>query len=402
MPPPAIPDRHAVYYPRIHFRDVDWLKATLLAFGRVYRIVPFDHPLDRDDPEIRTISERHGAKDPLVYEVDPEWSGIENAQEHLNRALRAVDPAVLQRRFGLQATVDREAEVGRYEVHASKVNGLLFGNLSGLGLLWRADANDPASPWIRVHPDLGDAILSVSAIATARNKGADVVTDELALHSAVAAVDEDAVLDTLISPDPRVPSLDDSRTTAQLAHVVLSTRFELGEVSLADVAALVRDGKDLRRFRTHLQSFVARVPPELPQAEREQRLAELADEVVEEWRAFEKGLPSRLKKAFRDKAADAGSDLAKDVSSELVKSAFSAGLGGGLAMLAHAATVPVILSAVIPAAVPIALALTGTALAFRRNQQAASPYRYLSRIVKARGVELAVASSYRPGGSATI
>lgn len=35
-----LPHHDAVYYPRIHFRDLEWLEGTLLAFGRVHRIIP--------------------------------------------------------------------------------------------------------------------------------------------------------------------------------------------------------------------------------------------------------------------------------------------------------------------------------------------------------------------------
>ena len=396
------PERYAVYYPRIHFRDVEWLKATLLAFGRVYRIVPTDHLLPDDPQEVRDISERHGASKPLVIEVDPEWSGIELAQENLDRALQGVDPTELERRFGRRATADREAEVGKYAVHRSKVNEFLFQHLHGRGLVWPMDENDPANPYLRVHPDLGDAILSVSAIATARSKGADVVTDEPTLHTAVAAIDEDAVLHTLIRPNPHPVELQESRTAAQLAHVVLSTRFDTSQLTLADVAGLVRDGNDLRRFRDHLLAFAQRVPPEVPQQERDRRLEALADEVVKDWKTFEKGLPSKLRGVFAGGAADATTDLAKDAARGLVSSAFGAGaLGAGVVAALHAATLPAVLGAVVPAAVPIALSVVATAFTWRRRQQESSPYRYLSRIAKAGAVELSIASSYRPAAAGT-
>src|SRR5688572_31872030 len=35
-----IQDKKALYYPYIHFRDIEWLKATLLCFPQVSRMAP--------------------------------------------------------------------------------------------------------------------------------------------------------------------------------------------------------------------------------------------------------------------------------------------------------------------------------------------------------------------------
>jgi hypothetical protein len=45
-------DRNALYYPYIHVRDVNWLKATLLCFRQVRRMVPPDFHLN-DLPELK-------------------------------------------------------------------------------------------------------------------------------------------------------------------------------------------------------------------------------------------------------------------------------------------------------------------------------------------------------------
>ena len=39
-------DRDALYYPVIHVRNLDWLKATLLRFPQVRRVVPPDFQLN--------------------------------------------------------------------------------------------------------------------------------------------------------------------------------------------------------------------------------------------------------------------------------------------------------------------------------------------------------------------
>jgi hypothetical protein len=54
-------DRDALYYPYIHFRDVNWLKATLLCFPQVRRMVPPEFSLN-DSPEVAQFTALKGAK----------------------------------------------------------------------------------------------------------------------------------------------------------------------------------------------------------------------------------------------------------------------------------------------------------------------------------------------------
>ena len=390
----TVPERHAVYYPRIHFRNMEWLKGTLLAFGRVYRIVPTDHPLEDDPPELRGFSQRHLAmtqdkRKPLVFEIDPEWSAIEFAQERLYHELRLVDPAELTRRFGATATAAREAATGRYEIHRSKVHDGLFEQLlMPRGLAWPSPSRRQTGPWLRVHPDLGDAIMSVSTVASARETGSDVVTDAPTLHTAVAALDEGAILREFLRPgshpDEEVPA---ERAGAQLAHVVMVTHFSTAALSFDDVAGLLQDGVSFRAFRNHMASVAQRIPPEIDQRTRERRLQELADEMVDEWNRLERSLPKRLLAGIGAGAAKGAEDVAKDAARTLATGGLAAGLAALSAKVAFVAAAPV--------AVPIALALVTTTLAWRRSRKD-GPLAYLTHVKKAGGVQLAVPCSYRP------
>lgn len=394
---PAVPDRYALYYPRIHFRELEWVKATLLAFGRVYRIVPPDHPLDRDPPELRTISQRHGASAPLIFEVDPDLGAIELAQHRLQEQLASDSPRHLQDRFGLEATAAREATEGPYEIHSGKFNGGLLELLRSRSLAWRSDR--PAIPgnWVRVHPELGDAIMSMTAIACARAKGSDVVTDAEELHGAVAALDEDAVLRELMMPrmaDATENELGVDRVAAELAHVVMTTEFDVSALSFADIAKIVRDGADLRAFRQQLATFAQRVPPELDQNAREQRLEEISHEVVAEWKRVQEGLPKKLLSGAGSGATKASEDLAKD--KDAVKGLVGLGVAGAVAGAAKL-TSAAVLTALAPASVPIAFAIIGAAVVWRRTRSD-GPLRYLTRVRRAGGVQLMVPASYRRAG----
>lgn len=385
---PVVPDRPALYYPRIHFQDLEWLKATLLAFGRVYRIVPDQHPLDRDPPELVAISQAHGAKDPLVFEVSPEDAAIEEAQIRLNEQLNMVSVGELRSRFGSYATQVSEAAGGRYQIHVGKMNGGLLQMLVSHDLAWPTARSVGPGDWVRLHPELGDAIMAVTAIASAKTKGQDIVTDAEELHASVAALDDAAVMRRLTSQRKADTGteLAADHTAAELAHVIMTTRFDVSQLSFAEVGKMVRDGADLRAFRNQLVTFAQRLPPELDQKTREERLEEIAEDVMKEWQRLDKSLLKRLFAGAGEGAAKAGEDLAK----EAVKWATTAGAGLMAAKVTAAST----LAVVAPAAVPIAFTMLGAATLWRRTRND-GPLRYLTHLRKAGGIQMTIPCSYR-------
>src|SRR5260370_20310248 len=64
-PPRPQPAKHALYYPCIHFRDPNWLKATLLTFRQVKRMVPPGFEL-RDHALVKGFLELEGPVGPLL------------------------------------------------------------------------------------------------------------------------------------------------------------------------------------------------------------------------------------------------------------------------------------------------------------------------------------------------
>ena len=51
-------DRDALYYPFIHITDVNWLKATLLCFPRVRRMVPQSYVPPTPTPSANSVRSR--------------------------------------------------------------------------------------------------------------------------------------------------------------------------------------------------------------------------------------------------------------------------------------------------------------------------------------------------------
>jgi hypothetical protein len=65
-----MPSTDALYYPYINVRSINWLKATLLCFPHVLRMMPRDY-LRTESPEMREFSEVLGPSDrPLLEGVD--------------------------------------------------------------------------------------------------------------------------------------------------------------------------------------------------------------------------------------------------------------------------------------------------------------------------------------------
>jgi hypothetical protein len=203
-------DRDALYYPYIHIRDVNWLKATLLCFPQVRRITPRPSDLRIDDPEeIRPFREVIGARgQPLLVEEytgpSPEVaeSPAYRAQERLLGMLEK-HSAFIRERYSRIATIrDFPENPDAFQIHVGKMQTELVHFLASRDLGWSpriSRKTSEKSRWVAAHPALGEAIMSVIAIAIARDKGLDVVTSSGRVHHAIAALDENEVIDRMLN-----------------------------------------------------------------------------------------------------------------------------------------------------------------------------------------------------------
>lgn len=74
--------RGALYYPYIHIHNENWLKATLLCFGQVRRIVP-DSFTVRDMATIRPYVTLEGPDGPLLDAADIRSPRLHSARRAL-------------------------------------------------------------------------------------------------------------------------------------------------------------------------------------------------------------------------------------------------------------------------------------------------------------------------------
>lgn len=369
--------RGALYYPYIHPRDVDWVKGTLLCFGQIQRIVPDGFALN-DPPEIAFLRDFPGPRnEPLLRSISPEHNGIEAAERRLHHALARVPTAELESRFGYASTVRDYQSPNVFEIHEDKFQHALLNTLQGASLAWRHRNVKARGRWWCVHPELGTALMSVIAIAAARDEGLDVVTEQMAMHHALAALDEESVLEQLLQgPQATTPTATQSQATDQLAHVVLTAMFDLSAIPMHDVAELVRDGHDLGAFKAAISDLAMSVPAGASPERRNILLTQQAELVIELWQKQKRGWPRRLLDAIRQGSSDDAKSAAMSAAAELTKAATTgtiAALAGGAALNSIA------LPALAGLGVSAIVAVGGGLLSGRER----GPFHYLTQVTRA-------------------
>lgn len=378
-PPQLLLDRDALYYPYIHIRDVNWLKATLLCFPQVRRIVPHEFRLN-DSPEIAEFRGLTGARgQPLLLEEPAISPAVVAAQSELLRRIKLMNPEEWKK-FSKEAVAKEfNGKTEKFQIHRGKMDPLLQ-FLEAEKLAWPAreiGATLPGHEWYAVHPSLGEGIMSVLSIAIAKESGLDIVTSDGRVHNALRTLDSEIVFRELTGGNMRGDgmSMDESVTdkTDYLAQVFMLTTFDFSKLSPKQIGELVKDGKDLLRFKSRISGLASSIPEIEDELKRKRRFEDAAREIGEEWKSYKKSLPGF--------ALDAIVSIADYKTPELVVSAVAGvtvkamvSLGGGLIVGLGA--------------------LAGYKTFQAYKEKASSPYAYLSRIEKA-GAVLAAASSHR-------
>lgn len=291
-------DRPALYYPYIHIRDPNWLKATLLCFQQVRRMVPGGFSL-KDSEEVkkfRTLKDASG--EPLLSEESLERPSVHQAQGRL--VTRLIQHKELVKERFSQAATEKEygSRANDFQVHTGKVLTDLRQYLVFEELGWYPREEGADHHWLALHPRLGEALMSVIAIALAKHRGLDIVTPSSRVHHALAAQDEAEVFSDLfkLEGEPKTASVQE--IADELAEVVLVHCFDLSRLSPEQVAELIKDGKDLRQFKNGLLPVAESLGDILDPEEREKRLKKRAEEVIEAWQAYRKSLPGFAAKAI--------------------------------------------------------------------------------------------------------
>jgi hypothetical protein len=350
-------DRDALYYPYLEIQSVNWLKATLLCFPHVRRIVPGGYHPD-DVAAIKPFLETKGIGDlPLLSNEAPVGDSCFAEQERLAEKIR--DAADLFRRKFSRAAAQNQYPAGwsQYRIYYLKLHGPLRDTLLDLGLAWEDE-----SEWYSLHPRLGRAVMATIAIALANDKGLDIVTGHDTTHRSVCTQEQSDVFDELVGTLRHGPPRPSPEVVDELAGVFMSTYFDLSRLSAPQIAELQKDGKDLRQFKDAVREVAQRIPDIPNAAERRRRLTAEAKEIYSRWRKYRKSLP---KFAF-DALFEAG-----DVK-----------VPAGVAAALGAAFLPFGLAAGIAVGF---VAYAGVRVWRKYRAGVQSPYQYLNRIHKKGG-----------------
>ncbi len=367
-------DRDALYYPYIHINDINWLKSTLLCFPNVRRMMPGNYTPD-DSKEVREFCEIVGPRGtPLLTSVNLFSSQASRAELNLLAKLEAND-SFIRSHYSRSKTLEQYPNpADQFLLHDEKIiyrlANYLMGSEGKNALAWRtaAPTDRPTrlhgGQWLALHPALGRAILSVKAISIADEFGLDIVTDSSFVHHSVVSTTEDDIFEELIGKPAthHHPTPDD--TLDDLAEVVMATNFDVNKLSAKQIAGLLSDGKDLRRFKDELIPIAASIPTIRDPKERAQRLKAAGDEVSEKWKKYRKSLP----RFALDALVDATEVKWPDVTNSLILGGSSAvmigsGIGLGIFLVSYA----------------------GVKIWRKYKEASSSPYAYLNRIAKAEG-----------------
>jgi hypothetical protein len=311
-------DSDGLYYPYINVRDENWLKVSLLYFPHVLRMVPAGYPTN-PTAFMRKLQFTRGSRDePLLGAYSLRSLEADEAVDRLTARLledARQDPE-FSKRFSRQAVHSAYGKDDIFQVHRGKAPQAFWNELKRLGLMWEGryrkgnnreniglderEAIKLDDEWITLHPLLGEAFMTTIAIAVAKEKGLEIITDTPSLHRAEALYSEEAAYDMLIRPLSRSkrvfqiaketlfgvdPGGDTKRAmTMRVAQIVVASNFDVSSLSADDLANMSKNREALFDFRRYLTKKVSEIPRMNSETERERRLQAVATEVIADWR----------------------------------------------------------------------------------------------------------------------
>ena len=289
--------RPALVYPNIDIKDVNWLKATLVSFPRVVRMVPREC-VPNDSFEVQAFADYHdsygqpflGPEFIDVMDTSGKESPAYQAQGMLRNELQD-NIKYVREKFSPQHGGRLPFGVEPYKLKVAKIEKPFYEFLFSNDLVYEETPNDPESHGMRslcLHPRLGDAVMTVSAISIANAKGYDIVTDSTEYHLAVATLNEQAVVQQLLGRFPdRSKSQSDQEKADEFAQVIIATYFDVKDLTAEKIEEL-HQSEEFLAFKDALIGLVNRMPQIDSISARNEQYEVMAREVVEKWQGTKK------------------------------------------------------------------------------------------------------------------
>lgn len=302
-------ERPALYYPYIHIRSENWLKATLLCMPVVKRIVPESYTPE-DDHKILKFTAISGPAGVLLQSVPSFSHAAYEAQERLLANLR-------EHRDQIKRRFDRDHAPFRDKcwVHDAKFTYRLLEFLLRNKLAWPSEHSSAYGHrnWYALHPILGSAIMTTLGLSIAREEKYDIVTPSADVHDTLLATNEEGVFEALMSnnPPPSKRSLwQASRDLGQL--VITLSGVNLRALRAEDIPEL-QASKHLRRFQRLIRTRTQNISEEEePEAYRE-KLRLQAEEIIDSWADARSDLRGGFKELFLEPALVMSGEALKEI-----------------------------------------------------------------------------------------
>jgi hypothetical protein len=366
----AIIDHAALYYPYIHIRDDNWLKATLLCFPSVERMVPPSYAVNDGETAAFFAGEKGRLGRPMLGRRDLDDPATEDARSKLLASLNEdLIPLGLAERFSRDAARTGPYKDGEsaFQIHEYKLGGeksKFLDFLQEYDLAWA-----PPNPvrgeatWWAVHPLLGEAIMSTNAVALARAHDLEIVTPDGPTHQALLGTTPADVYDILIRNRIFGVPRSETQKVNDMMRLVIVSAFDLEDVPLERIVELNKERRDIGALKAAILSEVSDVGAMPDREVWNDALATRAKDVVAAWE--ERASPLAL---FTKVDA---SDLVSEASGFLKEIAGPAAAGAAATSIVGA----------LPGLV-VGVAF-GTIKLFQKWGEEKKPYRFLSRLERA-------------------
>jgi len=274
-----VPSDAALYYPRIRIQEPNWLKMTLLCFGQVRRMIPLTYTPE-DSDEVKECCET-GGPNGLLVDCASLWAEpVQLELMRLRKKIETADEKATYRftRKGYLENAQNPKLADSFEIHRMKIEPLVQ-TLLDRKLAWTVD-KPRGENWLAVHPELGEVIMTILAIAVAKFDGLSIVTPSRRAHGIATSLEDQLVLEELLGSVPKVPS-DNAGDLIQV--VMQSVLYDVSKLTIKQIADLLEKKEDLISLRGALEVAASRIPPMENPDRRSQLVREAAIEAVHEW-----------------------------------------------------------------------------------------------------------------------
>jgi hypothetical protein len=321
----------ALYYPYIHIEDPDWLRANLIIFPCVKRMVPANFT-PRDKLGVAEFTRSFEGKKPLLQAADLWSDRAIHAQDSLAKRLKqdSKDKTFVAR-YGQEAArkLVGPNDYG-FQIHVDKLSKELREALTkDTKLAWQ-----PINPetwdgpgYVEVHPKVGEAVMSTIAVACAKGEGLDIVGDERSgqLHECLLEKNSKRVYDAWLNPT----ELNDPKpaTGEELVEFILGIAGDLSVLSIEKIHQISAEREPINALLKAVREHAVRIPTMDEGENRDEAFKQAASEVLDRWDADRRNFSGFAREFFGLEAANLASGFATKIADKTLGAAIAASAG---------------------------------------------------------------------------